>query len=109
PSTYSECSGRKAPIFNGDAATFKWWKDRIYSHITGIDEELCDLVEEGLAFKNLNETGRLSIADKKSLSVAEKKTYMKHHKVKDIIVGAIKHEEYVRIGDKTSVKSIYDS
>ncbi|MCI57768.1 hypothetical protein A2U01_0079019, partial [Trifolium medium] len=42
----------------------------------------------------MNETGRLSIADKRLLSVAEKKTYMRHHKVKDIIVGAIKHEKY---------------
>ncbi|MCI49105.1 aspartyl-tRNA synthetase, partial [Trifolium medium] len=57
----------------------------------------------------MNETGRLSIANKKLLSAAEKKTYMRHHKVKDIIVVAIKHEEYVRIGDKTTAKAIYDS
>ncbi|MCI72121.1 hypothetical protein A2U01_0093384, partial [Trifolium medium] len=38
----------------------------------------------------MNETGRLSIADKKLLTPADKKTYMKHYKVKDIIVGAIK-------------------
>ncbi|PNY05238.1 serine/threonine protein kinase SRPK1 [Trifolium pratense] len=107
--THSEYSGRKTPIFNGDAANFEWWKDRIYSHITGIDDELWDIVEEGVNFKNLNETGRLSIADKKLLTPTEKKAYIKHHKVKDIIVGAIKHEEYVRIGDKTSAKSIYDS
>ncbi|MCI47222.1 hypothetical protein A2U01_0068463, partial [Trifolium medium] len=50
----------------------------------------------------MNEIGRLSIADKRLLSATEKKNYMRHHKVKDIIVGAIKHEEYVRIGDKTS-------
>ncbi|MCI43867.1 F-box/LRR-repeat protein, partial [Trifolium medium] len=56
PNTHSEYSGRKAPIFNGDAATFEWWKDKIYSHITGIDEELWDIVEEGVTFKNLNET-----------------------------------------------------
>ncbi|MCI70175.1 hypothetical protein A2U01_0091438, partial [Trifolium medium] len=40
PSANSEYNGRKEPIFNGDAAAFEWWKDRIYSHITGIDEEL---------------------------------------------------------------------
>ncbi|MCI21546.1 aspartyl-tRNA synthetase, partial [Trifolium medium] len=34
---------------------------------------------------------------------------MSHHKVKDIIVGAITHDEYLRIGDKTSAKTIYDS
>ncbi|MCI71749.1 aspartyl-tRNA synthetase, partial [Trifolium medium] len=64
----------------------------MYSHITGIDDELWDIVEEGVAFKNMNENVRLSIADKKSLSTSDKKIYMKHHKVKDIIVGAITHE-----------------
>ncbi|MCI71704.1 hypothetical protein A2U01_0092967, partial [Trifolium medium] len=34
------------------------------SHITDIDDELWDLVKEGVTFKILNETGRLSIADK---------------------------------------------
>ncbi|MCI31971.1 aspartyl-tRNA synthetase, partial [Trifolium medium] len=61
----------------------------MYSHITGIDDKLWDIVEEGMAFKNMNENGRLSIANKKSLSTSDKKIYMKHHKVKDIIVGAI--------------------
>ncbi|MCI60316.1 aspartyl-tRNA synthetase, partial [Trifolium medium] len=59
-------------------------KDRMYSHITGIDDELWDIVEDGVTFKNMNENGRLSIADKKSLSTANKKIYMKHHKVKDV-------------------------
>ncbi|MCI72643.1 hypothetical protein A2U01_0093906, partial [Trifolium medium] len=34
PSTNYEHNSRKAPVFNGDASTFEWWKDRIYSHIT---------------------------------------------------------------------------
>ncbi|MCI31665.1 aspartyl-tRNA synthetase, partial [Trifolium medium] len=105
PSANSEYSSRKAPISNGDAATFEWWKDRIDSHITGIDDELWDIVEEGVTFENMSENGRLFIANKKLLSTADKKTYMRHHKVKDINVGAIKHEEYVRIGDKTSAKT----
>ncbi|MCI22147.1 aspartyl-tRNA synthetase [Trifolium medium] len=57
----------------------------------------------------MNETGKLSIANKKLLSASDKKAYMRHHKVKDIIVGAINHEEYVRIGDKTTANAIYDS
>ncbi|MCI77773.1 F-box/LRR-repeat protein, partial [Trifolium medium] len=44
----SDHSYKKAPFFNGDAATFEWWKDKIYSHITGIDDELWDIVEEGV-------------------------------------------------------------
>ncbi|MCI20056.1 aspartyl-tRNA synthetase, partial [Trifolium medium] len=90
--THSDHSSRKSSIFNGDASTFEWWKDIIYSHITSIDYDLWDVVEEGVTLKNLNETGRLSIADRKLLSNADKKIYMNHHKVKDIIVGAIKHE-----------------
>jgi hypothetical protein len=30
----------KAPKFNGDSSMFSWWKDRIYSHLIGIDDEL---------------------------------------------------------------------
>ncbi|MCI79208.1 hypothetical protein A2U01_0100479, partial [Trifolium medium] len=40
----------------------------------------------------MNENGRLSIANNKLLSTADKNTYMKHHKVKDVIVGATSHE-----------------
>ena len=36
-----------APKFNGDVSTFSWWKDRIYSHLIGLDDEIWDLVEEG--------------------------------------------------------------
>ncbi|CAJ2628538.1 unnamed protein product [Trifolium pratense] len=106
---HSGYSGRKTFIFNGDASTFEWWKEKLYSHITGIDYELCDLVEVGVTFKDSNENGRLSITDRKLLSAADMKIYTNHHKVKDIIVGAIKHEDYVRIRDKSSVKSIFDS
>ncbi|PNX80392.1 aspartyl-tRNA synthetase, partial [Trifolium pratense] len=83
--------------------------ERLYIHITDIDHELWDLVELGVTFQNLNENGRLSITDRKLLFTADMKIYMNHHKVKDIVVGAIKHEDYVRIGDKSSAKSIFDS
>jgi hypothetical protein len=36
----------KAPKFNEDSSTLSWWKDRIYSHLIGIHDELWDLVEE---------------------------------------------------------------
>ncbi|XP_045797929.1 uncharacterized protein LOC123892146 [Trifolium pratense] len=107
----NEYTGRKAPVFNGDSSIFEWWKERIYSHITGIDEELWDLVEEGVEFEKvpLPENGRLTVAEKKLLTPAERKIYSKHHKVKDIMIGAISHDEYVRIGDKKTAKSVYDS
>ncbi|CAJ2653255.1 unnamed protein product, partial [Trifolium pratense] len=97
------------PIFNGDASLFEWWKERLYSNITAIDHELWDLVELGVTFENLNEHGRLSIEHRKLLTPANLKTYTKHHRVKDIVVGAIRHEDYVRIENKSTAKSIFDS
>jgi hypothetical protein len=88
---------------------FSWWKDRIYSHLIGIDDELWDLVEEGVTFQGLDERGRLSVESRKAFTDKEKKAYKKHHKVKDILVGCISHDEYLKITDKTTAKSIYDS
>jgi hypothetical protein len=47
-------SNNKAPKFKGDGSTFSWWKDRIYSHLIGLDDELWDLVEEGVTFQGLD-------------------------------------------------------
>lgn len=35
-------------MFNGDPETFSWWKGKMYSHIIGIDEELRDIIENGV-------------------------------------------------------------
>jgi hypothetical protein len=99
----------KAPKFNGNGSTFSWWKDKIYSHLVGIDEELWDLVERGVSFKDLDENGRLDFEARQAFTDKEKKAYKKHHKVKDILIGCISHEEYLRITDKSTAKSIYDS
>ncbi|PNX59911.1 aspartyl-tRNA synthetase, partial [Trifolium pratense] len=107
--SYEHSGNRKAPIFNGVASLFEWWKERLYSNITAIDHELWDLVELGVTFENLNEHGRLSIEHRKLLTPANLKLYTKHHRVKDIVVGAIRHEDYVRIENKSSTKSIFDS
>ncbi|WJX24389.1 25S rRNA (cytosine(2870)-C(5))-methyltransferase [Trifolium repens] len=102
-------SSNKAPKFNGDASTFSWWKDRIYSHLIGLDDELWDLVEEGVTFQGLDEKGRLSIEERKKFTPTDKKLYKKHHKVKDLLIGCITHDEYLKITDKSTAKSIYDS
>ncbi|CAJ2653059.1 unnamed protein product [Trifolium pratense] len=107
--SHEHSGNRKAPIFNGDASLFEWWKERLYSNITAIDHELWDLVELGVTFENLNEHGRLSIEHRKLLTPANLKIYTKHHRVKDIVVGAIRHEDYVRIENKSTAKSIFDS
>ena len=38
----------KPPMFNGDPEMFSWWKTKMYSHIIGMDEELWDILEEGV-------------------------------------------------------------
>ena len=38
----------KPPMFNGDREIFSWWKSKMYSHIIGMDEELWDILEEGV-------------------------------------------------------------
>ncbi|PNX54828.1 serine/threonine protein kinase SRPK1, partial [Trifolium pratense] len=107
--SYEHSGNRKAPVFNDDASLFEWWKERLYNNITAIDHELWDLVELGVTFEHMNEHGRLSIEHRKLLSPANLKTYTKHHRVKDIVVGAIRHEDYVRIENKSYAKSIFDS
>ncbi|KAK2408975.1 gag-protease polyprotein [Trifolium repens] len=102
-------SNNKAPKFNGDGSTFSWWKYRIYSHLIGIDDELWDLVEEGVTFKGLDERGKLSVEERKKFTPTDKKAYKKHHKVKDLLIGCISHDEYLKITDKSTAKSIYDS
>ena len=99
----------KAPKFNGNGSTFSWWKDRIYSHLVGIDDELWDLVERGVSFQGLDENGRLDFETRQAFNDKEKKAYKKHHRVKDILIGCISHEEYLKISDKSTAKGIYDS
>ncbi|KAK2428806.1 bromodomain-containing protein [Trifolium repens] len=102
-------TNNKAQKFNGDASTFSWWKDKIYSHLIRLDDELWDLVEEGVTFKGLDEKGKLSVEERKKFTPTDKKAYKKHHKVKDLLIGCITHDEYLKITDKSTAKSIYDS
>ena len=47
----------KPPMFNGDPETFSWWKTKMYSHIMGMDDELWDILEEGVGDLKLDEEG----------------------------------------------------
>ncbi|KAK2441187.1 hypothetical protein QL285_012514 [Trifolium repens] len=76
-------TNNKAPKFNGDAST-----------LIGLDDELWDLVEEGVTFKGLDEKEKLSVEERK--------------KVKDLLIGCITHDEYLKITDKSTAKSVYD-
>jgi hypothetical protein len=51
----SERSSDKVHFFNGDSTSFPFWKTKMYSHNIIIDDELWDLVEDGVSFKDMDE------------------------------------------------------
>ena len=62
---------KKPPMFNGDPEMFSWWKTKMYSHIMGIDEELWDVLEDGVGDLKLDEKvllliGKLTLLSRKS-------------------------------------------
>ena len=46
----------RPPMFNGDPEMFSWQKTKMYNHIIGMDEELCDILEEGVGNLTLLQT-----------------------------------------------------
>src|SRR6266487_3303120 len=100
---------KKLPIFSGDALRFEWWKDNIYHYINGIDDELWDLIEEGVSIDGIGPDDKISIVQKRALSTADKKIFSKHNKVKNIMMSSISHDEYTKIMDRSTTKAMYDS
>ena len=43
--------------FNGDPEELSWWKTSFYSYLMGLDEELWDILEEGVGNLVLDEEG----------------------------------------------------
>jgi hypothetical protein len=67
------------------------------------------LVEEGVSFPNMDEEGVVSYENRKSFALEQKKQYKKHHRVKDIMTNDLTHDEYLKIVNKSSAKTIWDS
>jgi len=65
----------KVPKFNGDPEEFSWWKTNFYSYVMGLDEELWDILEDGVGDLVLDEAG--ATIDKKKHTPAHKKLYRK--------------------------------
>ena len=63
----------KPPMFNGDPEMFSWWKSKMYSHIIGMDEELWDILEEGVGDLKLDEEG--AALDRKAQSTQLSPTF----------------------------------
>ena len=85
------------PMFNGDPEMFSWWKTKMYSHIIGMDEELWDILEEGVAI------------DRRAHTAEQKKLYKKHHLIRGILVAALPHKEYLKMSDKSTAKAMFTS
>jgi len=94
-------------MFNGDPDTFSWWKTKMYSHIMGLDEELWDILEDGVGDLILHEEG--ATVDRKKHTAAQKKLYKKHHKIRGILFAALPHKEYLKMSDKSTAKVMFAS
>jgi hypothetical protein len=81
----------KIPKFNGDAEEFSWWKTNFYSSVMSLDEELWDILEEGVGDLVLDEEG--AVVDRKKHTPAQKKLYKKHHIIRGTLVTAIPKAE----------------
>lgn len=78
----------------------------MYTHIIGLDDELQDILEDGIDF-HVNGVGMVS--DIKFFTPDQKNIYRKHHGVKDILVESLPHFEYIKIIDKSTTKTIFIS
>ena len=56
------------------------WKTNFYSYIMGLDEELWDILKDGVGDLDLDEEG--AAFGRKKHTLAQKKIYKKHHKIK---------------------------
>jgi len=97
----------KVPKFNGDPEEFSWWKTNFYSYIMGLDEELWDILEDGVGDLDLDEEG--AVVDRKKHTPTQKKMYKKHHKIRGSLFLAIPRAEYMKMSDKSTAKTIFAS
>jgi hypothetical protein len=86
-------------MFSSDPETF-------YSHIIGIDEELWDILEYVV---DLTFDDEGVVVDRKKHTASQKKLYMKHHKIRGILVVALPHREYLKMSDKSTAKAMFKS
>lgn len=93
----------RPPTFNGDTTEFELWKSNMYTHMIGMDDELCDISEDGIKF---HVNGVRMVSDKKSLTPYQKTIYRKHYRVIVIHFYILPHFEYIKIIDKSNVKTI---
>lgn len=76
----------KPPTSSGDSTEFKWWKSKMYTHVICLDDELWEILEDGI---NIQVNGVGMVSGRKSLTLEQKKIYKKHHRVRGILVDAL--------------------
>jgi len=97
----------KPPMFNGDPEMFSLWKTKMYSHVIGMDDELWDVLEDGVGNLRLDEEG--VAFDRKAHTVEQKRLYKKHHLIRGILVAALPHKEYLQMSEKSTAKAMFTS
>jgi len=102
-----KADSRKVPKFNEDSEEFSWWKTNFYSYVMGLDEELWDILEDGVGDLVLDEEG--AAIDRRKHTPAQKKLYKKHHMIKGSLVTAIPKAEYMKMSDKSTAKTMFVS
>jgi len=73
----------------------------------GLNEELWDILEDGVGDLDLDEGG--VVVDRKKHTPAQKKMYKKHHKIRGSLVTAIPHAEYMKMSDKSTANAMFAS
>jgi len=79
----------------------------MYSHIMGMDDDLWDILEEGVGDLKLDE--EVASLDRKAHTAEQKKLYKKHHSIRGILVAALPHKEYLKMSDKSTAKAMFTS
>jgi len=73
----------------------------------GLDEELWDILEDGVGDLDLDEEG--AAVDRKKHTPAQKKMYKKDHKIRGSLVTAIPRVKYMKMSDKSTAKAMFAS
>jgi hypothetical protein len=98
----------KIPKFKGDPEEFSWWNTNFYSYVMSLDEELWDILEEGVSDDLVLEEEGAAI-DRKKHTPDQKKIYKKHHIIREALVTAIPKAEYMKMSDKSTAKAMFAS
>jgi len=73
----------------------------------GLDEELWDILEDGVGDLVLDEEG--AAIDRKKHTPEQKKLYKKHHKIRGSLATTIPKAEYMKMSDKSTTKAVFAS